>query len=72
MRSARVNRVVGNVTFLLEDARDLGLDFRVRNKHFRFLRTCAIAHTRQKIGNWISNSTHEIRQLVRRVSLPGR
>src|SRR6266545_2976402 len=69
MRSTRVNRVIGNVTFILQDARDLGLDLRVRDQHLRFLRTRPIADTRQKIGNWISNSTHEIRRLARRASL---
>src|SRR4030095_1877319 len=72
MRSARINRVIGNVTFILEDARDLGLDLRVRDQHLQFLRTRPIADTRQKIGNWISNSTHEIRRLARRDSLPDR
>src|SRR5262245_10358798 len=59
MRSSRVDRVIGDITFILQDARDLGLDLRVRNEHLWFLRTRAIANTRQKIGNWISNSTHE-------------
>src|SRR5881628_911113 len=59
MRSARINRVVRDVTFILQDPRDLGLDFRVRNQYFRLLRTRPVADTRQKIGNGISDSTHE-------------
>src|SRR5262245_20192596 len=58
MRSARVDRVVGDVTFIFQNARDLSLDFRVRNQHLRILCARAVADTRQKIGNRI-NSAHE-------------
>ena len=73
MGSARVDRVVGDIAFIFQDACDLGLDSRVRNEHLRFLRARAIADTRQKIGDGISNSAHQkIRRVARRASLPGR
>src|SRR5947207_2361741 len=62
MRSAGVDRVIGNVTFIFQNARNLSLDLRVRNEHLRFLRTRAIADTRQKIGDRISNSAHQKNQ----------
>src|SRR5207237_5977984 len=55
----RVDRVIGNVTFILQNARELGLDLRVRHKHFGFLRARPVADTRQKISNRISNSAHD-------------
>src|SRR6059058_4766169 len=58
MRGARVDRILGNVAFILQDACKLRLDLRVRNKHLGLLRTCTIANTRQKVGNGISNSAH--------------
>src|SRR2546430_17524014 len=59
MRGTRVDRVIGNVTFILQNARELGLDLRVRHKHFGFLRARPVADTRQKISNRISNSAHD-------------
>src|SRR5438132_14297656 len=59
MRGTRVDRVIGNVTFILQNARELGLDLRVRHKHFGFWRARPVADTRQKISNRISNSAHD-------------
>src|SRR5215475_3679215 len=58
MSAARIDGVVRDVTFLFQDPRKLGFDFRVRNEHLRLLRTRAVAHTRQKISNRVCHSAH--------------
>src|SRR5437867_7024246 len=59
MGRARVDRVVGDVTFVLQNTHDLRLDLRVRHEHVDLLRARGIADTRQKIGNRISHSAHK-------------
>ena len=60
MRRVRIDLVIGDVAFLFQNADDLRLDLRVRDKHLRLLRARAVAHAGEKVGNRISNSTHVI------------
>src|SRR6266699_1029201 len=58
MRRGRVDRVFRDVTFVLQNADNLGLDLRVRNEHVDLLRVSRVADAREKVGNGISDSAH--------------
>src|SRR6267143_1145894 len=60
MRCLRVNFVVADVTFVLQNADDFGLQLRVRYVDVDLLRARAIANAGKKVCNWICNGTHEI------------
>src|SRR5689334_4978275 len=60
MRRFRVDFVIGDVAFSLQDPHDFGFNLRVRDVDLHFLRTRAVAHPSKQICNWICNGTHEI------------
>jgi len=55
-----VDLVVGDITFLFKDARDLFFNLRVRQFYVRSMRGGRVAKPGQEIGNRISQSTHTL------------
>ena len=60
MRCFGINRIIGDVALLFQNPDDVSFDPRVRNKHVGLLRLRSIADAREEIGDWVSNSAHEI------------
>src|SRR5260370_9087146 len=60
MRRLRVDFVIADVTFILENPDILGFQLGVRHEDLDLLRVRAVPHASKQAGNWICNSTHEI------------
>src|SRR5204863_6915706 len=60
MRRLRVDFVIADVTFILQNPDNLGFQLGVGYEDLDLLRVRAVAHASKQVCNWICNSTYEI------------
>src|SRR5437588_86865 len=60
MRGFRIDFVIADVTFVLQDPDHFSFQFGIGHEDLDLLRRRAITHTGKQVCNWICNSTHEI------------